>query len=178
MTTYDAPVSRRSFVTGAAVALGLGAAGGVGITTAVSGAVPLQGGAAVQATGVAAGILLDRLTGRDWRLSRPGAEPGRAPVAGMTATTSGALVGTDGRDRGSFRSVALGGTTFLHVLELDDGTLLGMGSGDLAEAAYAVVGGTGAYRGVSGAYTVAQHPREAGGDGTATFTFDLSTPGS
>jgi hypothetical protein len=180
MSAYDAPVSRRSFVTGAAVALGLGAAGGAGLATAagVTGGTALPGAAAVRGAAIAAGTVLTHLAGRDWRQSRPGPEPGRAAAPGTLATTSGALVDADGRDRGAFRSVALGGTAYLHLLELDDGTLLGMGSGDLDEATYAVVGGTGAYRGAAGTYTVSQRPREAGGDGTADFTFALLTPGS
>ena len=54
--------------------------------------------------------------------------------------------------------------------QLDGGTLLGMGR----VGGYAIVGGTGAFAGASGAY-VFEHLREdRGGDGSATFVIDLT----
>ena len=66
----------------------------------------------------------------------------------------------------------------LHTFELTGGTILGMGSGPLREATYAVIGGTGRFQGAAGSYVARQHPRDLGGDGTAEFVLDFTTEGN
>ncbi|MEE9199790.1 MAG: hypothetical protein V3U26_08380 [Dehalococcoidia bacterium] len=65
----------------------------------------------------------------------------------------------------------------VHSFNLEDGTILGMGTSRMASAGgediYAVVAGTGRYAGARGSYTARQYPLERGGDGTAEFVFDL-----
>ena len=51
-----------------------------------------------------------------------------------------------------------------------------VGPGGTDDATFTIVGGTGRYLGASGTYHAAQRPREHGGDGTATLTFDITTP--
>jgi hypothetical protein len=61
----------------------------------------------------------------------------------------------------------------LHALTLHDGLVLGLGSGPIGSADYAVVGGTGRYLGATGGYTARQFPVGAGGNGTAEFVITL-----
>ena len=58
----------------------------------------------------------------------------------------------------------------LHTFQLEEGTLLGMGR----VGGYAVVGGTGAYAGASGAYVFEHLAEHLGGDGSAHFVIDLT----
>ena len=116
------------------------------------------------------------LTGRDFRTARIGAEAGKLPGEVHMPATRGDLLLEDGAT-GRFASTTVpgsGGRFVLHSFDLGDGTLLGMGSGDVREGAFAVVGGTGRYAGAVGAYTARQSPRDLGGDGSATFVFDLT----
>lgn len=116
------------------------------------------------------------LTGRGFRTTRLGAQPGKLPSEDHLPATSGELVLADG-ESGRFASTAVpgsGGRFVMHSFDLGDGLLLGMGSGSLREGAFAVIGGTGRYAGASGAYTAHQSPRDTGGDGSATFVFALT----
>lgn len=156
-------------------ALGLGgaaAAGAVGVPRLVDAA----GGSTANAASAPSATL--HLTGADLRAST-GASPGELPAGRVVASTSGRLVAADGSDVGSFRSSPLNHAdgTALHTFELADGTILGMGAGPLAEATFAIVGGTGAYAGTTGAYVARLSPKGAGGDGSGEFTMNLR-PGS
>lgn len=119
------------------------------------------------------------LRGRNWRLNAVGRPHGRLPAATESAVPVGALVDAKGGALGRFRAAPLPGPATIfqfHTFELADGSLLGVGGGSLGESVYAVVGGTGRYAGASGSYVARQFPREAGGDGTAEFTFTIKVP--
>lgn len=138
-------VSRRAFVTGVATAA-----------------------AAVATVGVARaeepGSWVWR--GSDWQMVRP-ASAGAVPDRGAPASTEGVV--SDGARTGRFRSVPLGAGAHLHLFTFDDGMLIGLGRG-LSTGAYAVVGGTGRFAGISGAYVAEQTPATPGNEGTALFT--------
>ena len=116
------------------------------------------------------------LYGRDWRLHRPGVEPGKLPAATDAAIPSGRIVDRAERELGRFSAAALPGLAafHLHTFDLAEGTLLGIGANKLDEGSYAIVGGTGRYAGASGTYTARHSLRELGGDGTAEFTLNLN----
>lgn len=116
------------------------------------------------------------LYGRDWRLHRPSAAPGKLPAATDAAIPTGRLVDAAERELGRFSAAALPGLAafHLHTFELAEGTLLGIGANKLDEGSYAIVGGTGLYAGASGTYTARHSLRELGGDGTAEFSVTLS----
>jgi len=101
------------------------------------------------------------------------------PDDGGPSTTTADIVDGHGNAIGSFWSaaVAAGGSVLLfHTFVLPEGTLQGEGSGPLEEATFAIVGGTGSFKGGSGQYVARQRPISSGGDGSAEFVFDL-TPG-
>ena len=117
--------------------------------------------------------------GRDWRVMFAGTAPGQVPAAGDSRLPHGTLVDADGVRLGLLESSLLpstGQASHLHRIDLGDGGLIGMGPGTLDDATFVIVGGTGRYAGASGTYRAEQRPRETGGDGTATFTFDILTP--
>lgn len=152
-------MSRRLFL--GAAALGVGASGAMVAAGSASAASPSD--YAEQASGRSS--LPRWIRGTSWRW--------RGTDSGQGATT-GDLVDDAGRN-GAFRSVPLGPGAHLHVFTFEAGSLLGLGSG-LESGAFAIVGGTGAFAGWTGAYTCTQSPRELGGTGTATFT--ITSPGS
>lgn len=161
LASGPAPLSRRRLVQALVVG-----AGAVGAATA--------GRASAQEPLATSGTLT--LTGRGFRATRLGAEPGQLPTEANVPATSGELVLERGAV-GRFASTVVpgsGGRFVLHSFDLGDGTLLGMGSGELSDGAFAVVGGTGRYAGATGAYTARQSPRDLGGDGSASFIFDLT----
>ena len=103
------------------------------------------------------------------------------PVAGHQHSSDGRILATgdlldalDGEGIGTFHAncfcvptpfgvqAAAASTLELHVLQLKDGTLFGMGSGRAAsgEQPVAIIGGTGRFAGRSGAYLL--HPTAAG----------------
>jgi hypothetical protein len=119
------------------------------------------------------------LYGRDWRLGSHAAEHGKAPVP-HERTPKGRLVDAGGRELGTFRAANMlgaGGALQLQTFDLADGTIVGVGSAGVHDKAFAIVGGTGRYAGVSGTYVARQSPRELGGDGTAEFRLNLMTGG-
>lgn len=64
----------------------------------------------------------------------------------------------------------------LHSFNLQDGTILGLGTTVAdGESMFAITGGTGRYAGARGTYVARQNPRELGGDGTAEFRLSLVT---
>jgi hypothetical protein len=100
------------------------------------------------------------------------------PDGGGPSSSSADIVDDNGNPIGVFWSAAVAGggsTTLFHTFQLDKGTLHGQGFGPLEEATFAVVGGTGAYKGARGQYVARQRPVAAGGDGSAEFVFDLVT---
>lgn len=111
------------------------------------------------------------------------------PLRGDTVLTTGTLL-LDGTDVGelTFTEVHLArqgrsaqgrsSSTGQHVLHLDDGTIVGAGAAtpDDEPDEYAVVGGTGRYRGVTGSYVLQFHPGSGRPDGAATLILDLHTP--
>lgn len=118
-----------------------------------------------------------QLYGREWRLQRPGVEFGKLPTAGDPVLPAGVIVDGRGREVGRFHAAALQSAEafHLHTFELQEGTIHGIGPGTLDAGSYAVVGGTGRFAGASGTYEARQFLRELGGDGTAEFTFNLSS---
>jgi hypothetical protein len=115
------------------------------------------------------------LRGESVRFETVGAVPGALPAFDRPFGARGTLVSEEGAV-GRFEITpmpALGGVLQLHTFEMSEGTLLGMGSAVSGGAGtFAVVGGTGAYRGASGSYTARL------GDGRAVpvaeFVFDLT----
>lgn len=133
--------------------------------------------------GVAAGKSLERdeqsaartlvLSTPRLRIGDPDRKPGAMIAAPSRLEGQANLHDLDGRDAGTFTSVlfpAGGEHVQLHTFSLLDGTLVGMGS----VAGFAIVGGTGSYAGARGAYVLDHRPLESGGDGSASFTFDLT----
>ena len=156
--TDEQAVARRAFLVSAAV--GAGAVGALSLAGPASAAVDKSSPA--PATAVAAPPLATRLVGSDWRWVKLESGHGR---------TTGDVRADDGTT-GTFRSTPLDAGAHLHVISLTDGTLIAIGSG-LTQGAYAVVGGTGRYAGVTGAYTATQSPLGRYGEGTSEFTLVL-----
>jgi len=106
------------------------------------------------------------------RVGNPDATPG---IPGRPTRLEGEaeLVDGHGKAAGMFSSVVLPSGrdgVELHTFQLNGGTLLGMGR----VGGYAVVGGTGAYAGASGAYLFEHLAEHLGGDGSAHFVIDLN----
>jgi hypothetical protein len=164
----SASTSRRALLARAGIAAGVVGAGAVGLK---AGTAP---------TAASPGRPLPRVVhGRDWRIVFAGLEHGAAPTLTTPRLPQGRLVDGDGAHLGLLESSLLpstGGATHLHRLDLGDGGLIAVGPGGSDDATFTIVGGTGRYLGASGTYHAAQRPREHGGDGTATLTFDLTTP--
>lgn len=109
----------------------------------------------------------------------------RRDLPGDQIASRGTLHGAEGREVGTFYSTAVvvdsphGRTAATsleqHRFELGDGVIVGSGLvGRLGEPAeFAVIGGTGRYLGVAGSYSGVQWQYHLGGDGTASFVFDL-----
>jgi hypothetical protein len=164
----NASTSRRALLARAGLAAGIAGAGAVGLK------------AATAPTAASPGRSLPRVVhGRDWRIVFAGLEHGTVPSHTTPRLPQGRLVDGDGVHLGTLESSLLpstGGVTHLHRLDLGDGGLIAVGPGGTDDATFTIVGGTGRYLGASGTYHAAQRPRERGGDGTATLTFDLTTP--
>jgi hypothetical protein len=155
--TEEQKVARRAFLVTAAV--GAGTVGAMSLAGPASAAIekPSQ----VPATKSVA-PLPEGLVGSDWRWVKLESGHGR---------TTGNVRADDGTT-GTFRSTPLDAGAHLHVISFTDGTLIAIGSG-LTQGAYAVVGGTGRYAGVTGAYTATQSPLGRYGEGTSEFTLAL-----
>lgn len=158
-------------------------------------------GATALAGGVAAGGVLEssgvvplagaqrlKLSGRSWRVL--GVQRGQLPVPGAQLAVVGELLGSRGRKLGEFyassiyvgaphgASEAAASYIETHHFNLPGGTLIGSGTWHVnGTSRFAIVGGTGRYAGASGTYEAVQRPVEMGGDGTAKFTIDITTPG-
>jgi hypothetical protein len=163
-------LSRRQILTGLAF-MGAGAAGAAVVTTAIE---PLHD-AGTQAVPAAPPRTRLALRGESIRFETVGSVPGALPAFDRPFGARGTLVSEQG-EVGRFEITPMpgvGGILQLHTFEMSEGTLLGMGAAVSAgEGTFAVVGGTGAYRGASGSYTARL------GDGRAApladFDFDLT----
>jgi hypothetical protein len=65
-----------------------------------------------------------------------------------------------------------------HTLNLQDGTLTGIGTSQDDEGVFAIVGGTGRFAGARGSYTARQSPIGRGGDGTAELVISVTLDGT
>ena len=93
---------------------------------------------------------------RDVRFRAADSKAGAAHERRAPASPHGALVDAAGQAVGSFSAGVLagsGGGISVQRFNLADGTIIGMGSGGLQGAEYAIVGGTGRYAGATGTYT-------------------------
>jgi hypothetical protein len=157
--------SRRSLLGRAAVL----AAGAVGIGA---------GGASAAATPTSF-----TLYGSGLHLHSPSRKPGQVPAKGerftsyaeLSSVPGGAAVGHFTGSYVALDSPFAGALASqeVHTFALRDGTLLGLGTAGFEEGEFAIVGGTGRYRGAHGWYVARRRPRELGGDGTAEFNVTL-----
>lgn len=121
-----------------------------------------------------------------------GLEFGRRPDIGDRYTLVGDLrEGVRGAALGEFfanvvaleraGAVAPGPTLAMHshVLKFADGVLFGMGTVSTGEAAdaFAIIGGSGQFAGVTGTYLATLRPLALGGDGSARFDVQLTGEG-
>lgn len=177
MTTVRGP-DRRSVLKWAALGV-----------TAIAGGLAARGvrGSAIPLPARGSGEMLE-LQGRSWQMI--GIARGHLPKPGDQLAVTGELLGSRGQKVGEFyaSSIFVGAphgagaaaASYLetHHFNLPGGTLVGSGTWHVnGSSSFAVVGGTGRYAGVSGTYRAAQQPIQMGGDGTASFTFELNVPG-
>jgi hypothetical protein len=109
------------------------------------------------------------------RFHAPGSKAGSLPAAGEIRVPFGTLVGPQGRSVGDFSTALMpssGGQIAVQRFVFDDGTLIGMGPGDLDGSEYAITGGTGRFDGASGSYVAHRQP-----GGAAEFDFRLRLKG-
>jgi len=159
------------------------ALGATALAGGVAAAAVVEGGAASLGEGKRL-----QLTGRSFRVL--GLARGQLPAPGTQLALVGELLGSRGRKLGEFyaSSVYVGAphgagdaaASYIetHHFNLPGGTLVGSGTWHVRGISrFAIVGGTGRYAGATGTYQAVQRPVEMGGDGTASFTIDLTTPG-
>jgi len=133
------------------------------------------------------GTTVFTLYGRQWQLYAADRRTGSVPVKGDRVAMYGEFLdATGGRKVGEFYASCFcvdspfGAGPFaatnveMHTLNLEGGTLIGMGSASAGENQYAIVGGTGRFLGARGSYIARQRPWELGGDGTAEFVVTLT----
>lgn len=170
-----ADTSRRTLIT-----RGLGLlAGAVGAGIAGS-ALQGEGRTAIAVPAAAAPPMAVRPTElalfvRDVRFSSTAARPGELPTGKVLSAPHGALVDHSGAVLGTFSGGLLPGSSGqigFQRFVFAGGTLIGMGSGNLADEEYAVVGGTGQYAGAIGTYTTRLQPGTRGRD--AEFRFNVT----
>jgi hypothetical protein len=147
------------------------------------GAFGIGAGSAAEASAAPAPASLV-LYGRFLHLHAPNRRAGVPPVKGEHLTANAELLDRPGgRVLGEFSSglFALGapataGSLELHSFNLEDGTILGLGTATPhGVSTFAVVGGTGRFAGARGTYDAVLRAREHGGDGTAEFQISLVT---
>lgn len=159
----------------------IGAAAAVAVSSRSTDASELESASSLKpATGLT-------LHGRAWRIASRDVERGVLPPVGVRMLGRGELLDKPkGRKIADFfatyhRVSAPGkvashepGSLELHTFVFADGTIVGSGVASAASESqghFAIVGGTGKYLGVRGAYVATQRHVEFGGNGTATFTF-------
>ena len=172
--------TRRHVLAGIGTLAG-GLAGSGIIGAGEAGASPLALAAAAPATrtSVPFSLAARNLRGLNQHRGPRRDEPGDQIVSQAT------LLDADGHEVGSFHSSAVVlsspkartavATLEQHHFELGYGVIVGTGlmAGPGEPAEFAVIGGTGRFRASRGSYTVVQSPYHLGGDGTASFAFDL-----
>jgi hypothetical protein len=154
--------------------LGAGAAAGTATGIAVK---EITAQPAAAAPAVPAALTTMTLHAQRVAIEVVGQEPGRLPPVGAPFTARGAVVDGSGASLGNFTISPLPGGApglQLHTFELDGGTLMGIGLATGGDGTFAIIGGTGRYRGASGTYTARIG---AGGNGRPTAQFDLSLRG-
>ncbi len=127
------------------------------------------------------------LYGRQWQMYAAERRSGTVPVKGDRVAMYGEFLDAEGgRKVGEFYASCFcvdspfGASPFsaanleMHTLNLEGGTIIGMGSASAGENQYAIVGGTGRFLGARGSYVARQRPWELGGDGTAEFVITLT----
>jgi len=130
------------------------------------------------------------LHGRCWRVEGVERRSGQPLSRGERTSVYGELTDGAGRKKvGEFYSAQFAtlapfgayafaaGALEMHTFNLADGTILGMGSHFDGNGTYAIVGGTGRYHAARGSYVATQRPLGLGGNGSAEFTFDLTSEG-
>lgn len=145
----------------------------------------LENGAGLRAQGK--GDLLE-LGGRAWQVI--GFARGQLPKPGDQMAVTGELLDNRGQKVGEFyaNSVFVGAPhgagaaaasyVETHHFNLPGGTLAGSGTWHVdGVSRFAIVGGTGRYAGATGTYTAEQRPIQMGGDGGASFIFQLNLRG-
>jgi hypothetical protein len=140
-------------------------------TTATSPATADSGAKAASA----AGPLNMSMFVRDVRFTTPGLKLGTLPDFGSAMSPKGRLESPTGDQLGKFSSGILPGSDGQVAVQrfiLSDGSLIGMGSGQLDGEEYAVVGGTGRFAGAIGSYTVTLQAGTSGRD--AEFAISLT----
>lgn len=130
------------------------------------------------------------LQGRDWHSFCEARPAGVQPVRGDRRLASGDLHAPTGEKVGEFHAALFSlaspghvgprgtGSLELHTFNLAEGSIMGTGTASFdpdGPDTFAIVGGTGRYLGIRGAYTAWQRPRELGGDGTAELTLTFRT---
>jgi hypothetical protein len=136
-----------------------------------------------------------RLYGRSWQLQSdaPRATWAR-PSRGQRSLVFGELLNAPASAGGSkigeyyavctcvnapFGAGPTAATSFeQHTLNLQDGTLTGMGTSQGETGTFAIVGGTGRYAGARGSYAAKQSPIDRGGDGSAELVITLILDGN
>ncbi len=168
---------RRSILkSGALMLAGAMGLSGVGKETVGQAATIIDGGGGTVLT----------LYGRQWQMYAADRRPGTVPVKGDRVAMYGEFLDdVGGRKVGEFYATCFcvdspfGANPFsaanveMHTLNLEGGTIIGMGSASAGENHYAIVGGTGRFLGARGSYVAQQRPWELGGDGTAEFVITL-----
>jgi len=168
-----APLSRRQLLSGLAL-LGAGAAA-TGAAGAVVTGISTKPSTAPIAAPVAAAALV--LSAPRVRIEAVGRQPGVLPPVDRPFAARGQLNDPNGAVAGSFAITPVpgaAGALQLHTFELEGGTLLGMGAASAGEGTFAVIGGTGRYRGATGSYTLRLSEDGSGRHASAEFNFHLA----
>lgn len=135
------------------------------------------------------GALALSLHGTNWRMTYPDRPRGVLPSPGQRSASFGELLdGPEGAKVGEFyassfqfgapfgQSEVAAAAMETHQFNLRDGSIIGVGTvpGFFGtRSVHAIIGGTGRYEGASGSYVARQDPLDAGGDGSAEFTFNI-----
>jgi hypothetical protein len=175
----------------------VGAAVGLGAAGKVLAAQPASEAEPKQATSSGSQFVL---YGAAWRIGSEDLRRGELPRAGTRLIARGEILdkpaNEKSRQKAREKSQKVGdffatyyqvnapgkvaahepGSLELHTFVLPEGTILGSGLASAAadsEGVFAIIGGTGRYLGARGSYVARQSYADFGGNGTASFTFNL-----